>query len=159
VKVKEKLCPVGRLLLENFPVSLTMLWVAASRFVQVTVVPAGTVTEAGWKTKPWMVTDTGDGGEAWVVGGMVVITVAGGAVDCGTNVMVSAVVATVVAGGGVSAGVAGVVTGAGPEGEPMHPARRIASRRAAPKKGHIKREIRLFIEDSSRSHPSRCLYT
>jgi len=51
--------------------------------VQVTVVPFGTVTDAGLKAKLWMVTATAGGGDGVVGASVVVITggvVAGGVV-------------------------------------------------------------------------------
>jgi hypothetical protein len=111
-------------------VSLATWWGAVSRFVQVTVVPAGTVTEAGLKTKFWMVTATagrvvGVAGAAvvvitgrvvsWVVTGAALV-VTTGAVVGGRVVAVGAVVIT---------GVAWVVTGAVP-GVEVQPAARAA---------------------------------
>ncbi|MDD1661333.1 MAG: hypothetical protein LUQ49_02585 [Methanomicrobiales archaeon] len=164
MKVKEKLPPDPKAVLENFPPSLTMECEAESRFVQVTVVPLGTVTEAGRKRKLSMVTATGAGGTG-VVGAPVrvvaVAVVAMGVVAAGRGVVVTVgtgVVPAGVTGGAVVVGVAWVVTwgvtGDGPEGVPVHPARRTAHRRTAPMKGHKEREIRILMGDSSRDEPS-----
>jgi hypothetical protein len=149
--VKEKLCPVPRVGLENLPVSLTMLWGAESRFVQVTIVPPGTVTEAGLKRKLSMVTATGDGATGVVaVAGGVVTVVAGGIVFVGTVVTGTAVVAVVVGrvvvGGAV---VDGVVAGGCPDGVPVHPARRTAARRTAPIRSRQERDIDMLMEMTS----------
>jgi hypothetical protein len=52
--------------------SLTTRCGAESWFVQVTVVPTGTVTDAGTKAKFWRVTATAGGGDG-VVGAAVVV--------------------------------------------------------------------------------------
>jgi hypothetical protein len=136
LKVKENFWPCWSWLLMNrAPVmnigvaSLSIWWGAESSFVQVTVVPAGTVIDAGTKAKFWMVTSTVPG----------VIGVVGAAVVVVTGAVVAVVVGTVVVGGCVvGAGVAGgavvctvvtwVVAGAGPEGD-VQPAAMIAARR------------------------------
>jgi hypothetical protein len=110
-----------------------------------TVVPHGTETDAGLKAKFRMVTATGGGGTG-VVGATVVVV--GGivvAVVVAVVTVVWVVVTTGVAGGDVVAGVAGVVTGAGPDGA-AHPARRTASRTAIPTKGYRSFEVRVLIE-------------
>lgn len=124
LKVKENFWPwLSWPLMNMAPVenngvaSLMMVCGAESWFVQVTVVPVGTVTDAGTKAKFWIPTSTVDGNG--VVGAAVVV-MAGTVVDGGvvaTGVVgtdVTGVVAAGVAGGVVTAGVAWVVAGAGP---------------------------------------------
>jgi len=86
-------------------VSLPIWCAAASRFVQVMVEPAGTVTDAGMKAKFWMVMAAETGAAVvWtvvVIGGGVVTVVATG-------------VAPVAGGGVAGAVVTGVVVGACP---------------------------------------------
>lgn len=150
VKVKEKLCPVPRVVLENFPdTSLTTVCGAESRFVQVTVVPLGIVTDAGLNRKLWMVTATGAGGDVVVVTGGVVMAVVGGVVTVvvgGMVVVGTAVVAAGVVGGAVVAGVAWVVVGAGPGGASAQPAARTARRTTAPMAAYHFREIQVLME-------------
>jgi len=83
VNVKEKVWPFPNEGLEKScpgaivdVASFTIVCGAGSWFVQVTVVPFGTVTDAGTKAKFWMVTATAGGGEG-VVGAMVVVVTAG----------------------------------------------------------------------------------
>jgi len=77
-KVKEKVWPVPRVLEKNICPSamvdvgsFTTVCGAASRFVQVTVVPLGTVIDGGLKAKFWMVTETIGGGTGEAGGVMV----------------------------------------------------------------------------------------
>jgi len=91
-----------------------------------TVDPRGTVTFAGLKVKFWMVTVTTTGAA------VVCTTVVAGTVVAGTIVAVIATVVITVVGGGVP-GVAGVVVGAWPSGELMHPAAMTAKRRMKPR--------------------------
>jgi hypothetical protein len=73
-------CP-SWLLINIFPsanvdvASFTIVWGAPSWFVQVTVVPFGTVTDGGLKAKFWMVTATPGGGDGVVGATVVVVTV------------------------------------------------------------------------------------
>jgi uncharacterized membrane protein len=92
VKVNEKLCPVASGSLLNSALSalvsvfaLTTVWLTPSWFVQVTVVPLGTVTVCGLNAKFWMTTGTEPGCPEGVVVCCVVITgieVVAGVVDC-----------------------------------------------------------------------------
>jgi hypothetical protein len=101
---------------------LTTVCGSESLLVQVTVVPAGTVTVAGRKAKFWMVTLTTPG-MARVVGTVVTMVAWVVATVVVGGTVVITVVMTVVAGGAVVAEVAGVVTGAGVVGAVVHPAR------------------------------------
>jgi hypothetical protein len=128
--------------------SFTTVCEAGSLFVQMTVVPLGTVTEAGLKAKFRMVTAAGGGGTGVVcVTGMVV---AGGVVATVVRIPVvvgmAVVVAGGVAGGLVVAGVAGVVTGPGPEGAVVQPAAMTARRTIAPMTGYHVRGIYMLME-------------
>jgi hypothetical protein len=78
------------------------------------------------------------------------MVVAGAVVVCGTGVVVTVVVATGLVVAWVTAGVAGVVTGAGPDGAPVHPARRMKTRMAARRRGHPERKTLELMRDSSR---------
>jgi hypothetical protein len=120
LKVKENCWPCASWLLVNMApfenrgvASLTIVWGAESWFVQMTVVPTGTVTDAGTKAKFWMAIPTGAGGNG-VVGIAVVVAAGGIVVAVVVGTVVTSVVAAGVAGACVAAGVTGVVTGAGP---------------------------------------------
>jgi hypothetical protein len=99
----------------------------------VTVVPAGTVTDAGLKRKFWMVTATGDG-VTGVVGATIVVTTGGvvAAVVGGTVVADARVVAAGVAWTVVTTVVTWVVAGVWPDGD-VQPAARTAARMAIPR--------------------------
>jgi hypothetical protein len=160
LKVKENDWPVCSWLLVNIAPcennglkSLTMVCGTESWFVQVTVVPAGTVTDAGEKAKSLMVMLKNPGSDG--VAGTVVTTVVWVVVTGVVGATVLATVVMVAAGGTVVAGVAGVVAGACPGGVPVHPVRRTSIRTAAPTRGHQVREFGVLIEDSSRYQPSQ----
>jgi hypothetical protein len=69
VNVKEKACPDGRFPELKSPLSAVTVWVAVSRFVNVTRVPMRTLRAAGLKAKFMIRTDVTIGGGA--VGGVV----------------------------------------------------------------------------------------
>jgi hypothetical protein len=80
LKVKENFWPCPSWLLINiFPsanvdvASLTIVCGVESWFVQVTVVPFGTVTDGGLKAKFWMVTATAGGGNGVVRAAVMVV--------------------------------------------------------------------------------------
>jgi hypothetical protein len=153
VKVKEKLFPVPIAVLENFcpiPImgvaSFTIVCEAESMFVQMTVVPLGTVTEAGLKAKFRMVTAAGGGGTGVVVTGTVVAV---GVVAAGIGVVAEVVRGVVTAGGAGGAVVpvvAAVVTGPGPEGAVVQPAAITARRTRTPVTGYHTRGMCKLME-------------
>jgi hypothetical protein len=158
LKVKENDWPVCSWLLVNIAPcennglkSLTMVCGTESWFVQVTVVPAGTVTDAGEKANSLMVMLKNPGGDGVV--GTVVATVVWVVVTIVVGATVVTTVVMVAAGGTVVAGV-GVVAGACRGGAPVHPARRTSIRTAAPTRGHQVREFRVLMGDSSSYQPS-----
>ena len=119
--------------------SLTIVCEGESWFVQVTVVPFGTVTAAGLKAKFWMVTATGapvgvvSVGVAVVTGGVVAAVVGvTGAVVIG-DVVMGVVGETVTIGVWVGVG--------GAEGDVVHPAIRTTSRIAPPRITYFIREF------------------
>jgi hypothetical protein len=118
--------------------SLTIVCEGESWFVQVTVVPFGTVTAAGLKAKFWMVTATGA-----PVG---VVSVGVAVVTGGVVAAVVGVTGAVVA-GGVAIGVVAVTTGVWvvvggvPLGDVVHPAIRTTSRIAPPRITYFIREF------------------
>ena len=151
MKVKENVWPCPSWLLVNMApsansgvASLTIECGAESWFVQVTVDPFGTVTDAGTKAKFWTATETARGGDG-VVGTAVVV--AGGTVVVvwAMVVVVTTIVSAVVAGGDVTTGVAWVVTGTGPEGV-AQPAMSTAARMAAPTTGYQVLKVRVLME-------------
>jgi len=121
----------------NAPVSLAIWCVAASWFVQVTVVPAGTETEAGLKAKFWTVIATGGGGArvVWVTWAVVCVV---------PTVVATVVVRTVVTGVGGWMGWVG--TGVGPGEGLVQPAVMIAARRRIPRIAYPVRKGFMLME-------------
>jgi hypothetical protein len=125
--------------------SFTMVCETGSLFVHVTVVPLGTVTEAGLKAKFMMVTAAGGRGAGVVVAAVVVV--AGMVVTRGVAVVVTKVVTSGEGGMDVVAGVAWVVTGPGLYCGPVQPAIRTASRITAPVMAYQVRGVGFAIEN------------
>ena len=119
--------------------SLTIVCEVGSWFVQVTVVPFGTVTAGGLKAKFWMVTATGAPAGVVSVG---VAVVTGGGVTAVVGVIGAVLIGGVVIGVVGETVTSGVWVGVGvAEGNVVHPAIMTTSRIASPRITYFIREF------------------